>query len=63
MNVIGIIGAMDEEVTRGLESMDSTEKREKLQSNIATLDESTSHFSTDFTKLQEILNEKSKLEK
>ncbi|MBT2156863.1 hypothetical protein KK425_16750 [Clostridioides difficile] len=30
---------------------------------MATLDESTAKFSTDFTKLQEILDEKSKLEK
>lgn len=36
---------------------------EKLESKIATLDESTSKFSTDFTKLQEILDEKSRLEK
>lgn len=36
---------------------------EKLESKISTLDESTSKFSTDFTKLQEILDEKSRLEK
>ncbi len=46
---------------REFENIDSD--IEKLESKIATLDESTSKFSTDFTKLQEILNEKSKLEK
>lgn len=46
---------------REFENIDSD--IEKLESKIATLDESTSKFSTDFTKLQEILDEKSKLEK
>lgn len=46
---------------REFENIDSD--IEKLESKIATLDESTAKFSTDFTKLQEILDEKSKLEK
>ena len=36
---------------------------EKLESKIAELEESTSKFATNFTKLQEILDEKSNLEK
>lgn len=46
---------------REFENIDSD--IEKLESKIAKLDESTSKFATDFTKLQEILDEKSKLEK
>ena len=35
---------------------------EKLEEKIASLEEDTSKFATDFTKLQEIMDEKTKLE-
>ena len=36
--------------------------KKKLEEKIASLEEDTSKFATDFTKLQEIMDEKTKLE-